>query len=190
MDLLQLLANWLGYHDRAMGTGLGEMALRAVVAYVVTVAMLRIGERRSMSQTTAFDLILSVVIGSTVSRAITGNAPLVPALGSAGVLIVVHWVVAVLAVRSPRFDLLVKGRSRELVREGEVLEGTLASSHLTERDLEEALRRNQVKDLARVESAYRERNGQVSVLPGRLPPRVVDVRVADGVQTVRLELAG
>ena len=33
-----------------------------------------------------------------------------------------------------------------------------------------------------------ERNGSVSVIPGPSEPRIVDVSVTDGVQTVRIEL--
>ena len=36
--------------------------------------------------------------------------------------------------------------------------------------------------------AYLERSGDVSVIPAPAVPRVVDVQVAAGVQTVRIEL--
>jgi len=39
-----------------------------------------------------------------------------------------------------------------------------------------------------VAEARLERNGDISVVRAERPPRVVEVRVADGVQTVRIEL--
>jgi hypothetical protein len=38
------------------------------------------GKKRFMGEATAFDMMLGVMVGSIVSRAITGNAPLGPAL--------------------------------------------------------------------------------------------------------------
>jgi uncharacterized membrane protein YcaP (DUF421 family) len=35
-----------------------------------------------MGEATAFDVILGIMVGSIVSQAITGNAPLVPALAA------------------------------------------------------------------------------------------------------------
>jgi hypothetical protein len=60
-----------------------QMALRAVVVYVVTVIIVRLGKKRFMGQGTAFDVILGIMLGSIVSRAITGNAPFFPALATA-----------------------------------------------------------------------------------------------------------
>jgi hypothetical protein len=59
------------------------MALRAVVVYVVTVIIVRLGKKRFMGKGTAFDVILGIMLGSIVSRAITGNAPFFPALAAA-----------------------------------------------------------------------------------------------------------
>ena len=43
--------------------------------------------------------------------------------------------------------------------------------------------------LEQVAEARLERSGELSVIRAERKPRVVEVRVADGVQTVRLELA-
>src|SRR5476651_269417 len=56
-----------------------QMALRAVIIYVVTICIVRIGKKRFMGGATVFDVILGIIVGSVASRAITGNAPLLPA---------------------------------------------------------------------------------------------------------------
>jgi uncharacterized membrane protein YcaP (DUF421 family) len=56
-------------------------------------------------------------------------------------------------------------------------------------DLAEALRKEtEQTDHAKIEVAYLERNGKISVIPRKGKPQVLDVSVADGVQTVRLEV--
>jgi hypothetical protein len=52
-----------------------------------------------MGEATAFDMILGIMVGSIVSRAITGNAPLVPALAATVTLIALHSVLSAVACR-------------------------------------------------------------------------------------------
>ena len=51
--------------------GAGHMALRAVVVYVVALVMVRWGAKRFMGKSTAFDVILGVVLFGTVYPLIT-----------------------------------------------------------------------------------------------------------------------
>ena len=43
-----------------------------------------------MGEATAFDMMLGIMLGSIVSRAITSNAPLVPGLAATATLIALH----------------------------------------------------------------------------------------------------
>lgn len=188
MDWLQGLQNSLGYGDAETSISAGEAALRALVTYAVVILALRAGAKRAMGKNTAFDLILAIMLGSVVSRGITGNAPLGTSLVAGVVLIGAHWLLATVAFHWSRFGTVVKGRSRELVREGRVLDGAMRRSHISRLDLEEAMRHGGAEGLDEVVTAYLERDGRISVVHDRKEPRVVDVRVEEGVQTVRLEL--
>jgi len=44
--------------------------------------------------------------------------------------------------------------------------------------------------LAQVAEARLERSGQLSVIKAEREPKVVEVKVAEGVQTLRIEIAG
>src|SRR3954449_6270215 len=75
-----------------------QMGLRAVLVYVVTVLMVRLAKKRFMGRATAFDVILGIMLGSIVSRAVTGNAPLLPALVAAAALLLMHWMFSGIAM--------------------------------------------------------------------------------------------
>lgn len=63
----------------------------------------------------------------------------------------------------------------------------MRGSSISHRDLEEALRiESHVTEPEKVKLAYLERNGGISVIPHKPEPRVIDVSVEDGVQTVRI----
>ena len=104
------------------------MGLRAVVVYVVTV---RLGKRRFMGRATAFDVILGIMLGSIVSRAVTGNAPFVPALVASAVLLVMHWLFSGLALRWHGFGWLIKGDAVTLVRDGQIDWDVMRKVHMT-----------------------------------------------------------
>jgi uncharacterized membrane protein YcaP (DUF421 family) len=179
----------------ALGLGAGEeqlnaaqMALRAVVVYVVTVIIVRLGKKRFMGKGTAFDVILGIMLGSVVSRAITGTAPFFPTLAAAGVLVAMHWLLSGVALRWHGFGVAFKGHERFLIRDGQIDWATLRKAHMSERDLWEDLRGKGVSRLEQVAEARLERSGELSVIRARGEAKVVEIRVADGVQTVRVEL--
>jgi uncharacterized membrane protein YcaP (DUF421 family) len=179
----------------ALGLGLqGEeikvmqMGLRAVIVYVVTVFIIRLGKKRFMGGTTAFDVILGIMLGSIVSRAITGNAPFFGALAASVVLLVMHWLFSAMALRSRRFGWAVKGGSEVLVRNGEIDWDMMRKTHMTEHDLREDLRSKGISNLREIAEARLERSGELSVIKAKQEPKVVEVGVADGTKTIRVEL--
>jgi uncharacterized membrane protein YcaP (DUF421 family) len=168
-----------------------QMALRALVIYLTAIVLVRIGQKRFMGKNTAFDMILGIILGSVLSRAITGNAPFGPTIAAGAVLVGLHWLFSVASFHSHLFGSLIKGGERLLIRDGEIHWDNMRKSHLSRKDLEMALRSTgKVTDVADVKLAHFERSGDISVIPGQKDRKlkVVDVAVRDGVQTVRLAL--
>jgi uncharacterized membrane protein YcaP (DUF421 family) len=143
---------------------IGEMALRAALVYIIAVILLRLAERRFMTRRSPFDLVLAIIIGSVISRAITGNAPFVPTLVAALVLVLAHTALSTLAFRFNWLGKLVKGSPRTLVRDGHVDHKALRRSHIGERDLEAAVRRAGLTTIEQVGRAYLERDGAITII--------------------------
>ncbi len=78
-----------------------QMALRAAIVYVAVVLMVRFLKKRFAGRATAF-VILGIMLGSIVSRAVTGNTPFLPALVAAAVLLGMHWLFSSIAMRDPQ----------------------------------------------------------------------------------------
>src|SRR5215212_8050371 len=133
-----------------------QMGLRAIVVYVVTVLMVRLAKKRFMGRASAFDVILGIMLGSIVSRAVTGNAPFLPALVAAAVLLGMHWIFSSIAMRSHQFGVLIKGSPRTLVRGGALEREALRKEHM--HDLSEDLRSKGFSELQEVDEARMERS--------------------------------
>jgi uncharacterized membrane protein YcaP (DUF421 family) len=104
------------------------------------------------------------------------------------VLVALHWLLSGVALRWHGFGTAFKGHERLLVRDGRIDWEVMRQVHMSERDLWEDLRGKGVRHLEQVAEARLERSGELSVLQARREPKVVEIRVAEGVQTVRLEL--
>ena len=50
-----------------------EFVLRAVVVYIVLLALIRVSGKRSMGQFTPFDMLLVVLLGNAVQNALLGE---------------------------------------------------------------------------------------------------------------------
>lgn len=171
---------------------LWQMALRALLVYLAAIALVRLGEKRFLGQYAALDAVLGFMLGSVLSRAITGSSAFFETLlGGALGLILIHWLFAILSFRSDRFGDWVKGTERVLVRDGEIDWDGMQAGHISRNDLLSALRANaRLADIDQVKEARLERSGDISVIEKEQEPRVVEIRVEEGVQIVRVEIGG
>lgn len=163
--IAELLDRLLGL-DREIGdVGTVQMTVRAVIVYIFSLVVLRLGSKRLMGKGTAFDIILAIIIGSVLSRAINSAAPFFPTLVAGAVLVAAHWVFAWLAYHTDWFGPLIKGNAIRLIEDGVVDEEALRDSNLTQQDIAEALRlEGHEPDPSKVRLAYLERDGSISVV--------------------------
>jgi uncharacterized membrane protein YcaP (DUF421 family) len=137
---------------------------RAVVVYLAGIAIVRLGKSRGIGRITPIDVILGFVLGSLLSRGITGHAALSGTLGASAALVATHWVLTRVACQWHWFGNLVKGHADLIVESGKIFADKLQKHHISEHDLDEALRLKGIDDVVQVRRAYKERNGEISVL--------------------------
>lgn len=156
---------WLGLSaTKAEELTTMQVCLRAVVVYLVLIAFVRFAKKRFLSRATAFDAVLVIVIGSIASRAISGTAPFFPSLAGTFVLILIHWIISYCSRSSKFLSYFVKGTDTIIIRNGTVDRQALASSHMSDDDLDEDLRQQGVEAAMGVKSARLERSGKLSVI--------------------------
>ncbi len=142
-----------------------QMAIRGVLIFFYTLMLVRFGGRRIFGKNTSFDIVLGVILGSIMSRALTANAQFLPTLVAGTVLVVLHWLLAKLATHNRHLGHLIKGTEVLLIKDGQIQQDGLTKTNITEHDLLESLRsEGSVAEIEQVKRAYLERNGKVSVI--------------------------
>ena len=168
--LLAYLEALLGLGREAGGLTFIQISLRGVIVFAATLVIVRCGDRRFLSQKTAFDAVLGFILASMLARAVNGTAAFFPTLGSGFVLVLLHRMLASWSRRAHAVGLLIKGRSDVIVRDGALDEAAARRNRLSEHDLLEDLRLNgNVADIRDVGLGVLERNGHVSVVRRRQP---------------------
>lgn len=160
--------NWISLHAYIGQKGAAilwwQMTIRAVLIFLFGLALLRIFGRRAFNKSSSVDIILAILVGSNLSRALTGNASFGPTVAATTAIVLLYWVITELAYRSSGVGWLVKGRAERLVSNGKVNWQAMQRHGFSEGDLAEALREKGITQLQHVAAAYMERDGSVSVI--------------------------
>ena len=98
----------------AMNITAAQMAARSAVGFVVLLILIRLGRRRLMGRIGPFDLVVTMILGSTLSRGMTANAPMLPVLAACATIIAMHWLISALAAHSQRLSRWIQGEAIDL----------------------------------------------------------------------------
>jgi uncharacterized membrane protein YcaP (DUF421 family) len=142
----------------------GQECARAALIFLYGLALVRLAGRRVFGKWAALDIIVSIIIGSNLSRALTGAAPLVGTLAATALLLALHWLFAHAASRSRGVSRVVEGRSVELARDGALDDGARRRWAVSEADLHEALRQSGLEKVEESRLLVLEPSGKISVL--------------------------
>lgn len=147
-------------------SGVLRILIIAPAAYAALVLVLRLSGKRTLSKLNAFDLIVTVAIGSTLASIITSKSlALVEGLTALLLLVVMQFVVTTLSVRFKGVDRLIKAEPTLLLRNGELLPGAMRRQRVTEGEVRAAARTAGVQRLEDLEAVFLETDGSLTALP-------------------------
>lgn len=143
---------------------LGWVALKALLMFLVTILGLRLSERRTLAQLSAFDFAVAVAIGAIIGRTATSSTTSF-ATGAVAIvtLLVAHRCVTALRRRGWLHGWIDRSPG-VLVAHGQVRHPALARAGLTTGDLYAMLRERGIGSLDDVEYLLYETRGAVSLL--------------------------
>jgi uncharacterized membrane protein YcaP (DUF421 family) len=136
-------------------------------AYIVLVFFVRVSGKRTLSKMNAFDLIVTVALGSTLATILlTKDVALAEGTLALGLLIAAQYLVAWASVRSGMVRPFVKSEPAILYQQGEFQRTALKRERVTEVEVLAAIRANGATSLKQVQAVVLETDGTFSVLTG------------------------
>lgn len=134
-------------------------------AYLTLLVVLRTSGKRTLAKLNAFDLVVTVALGSTLATILLSKdvSWSEGATALAG-LVLLQFLVATLASRFPRTRTVVTSRPTLLAADGQLLEKALRDQRVAPAEVRQALRTSGTADLADVAAVVLETDGSLSVI--------------------------
>ena len=142
-----------------------SIAARSVIVYLFVIFAIRFFGKKELSQLSIVDLVFILLISNSLQAAMIGNnTTLAGGLIAAGSLFIVNWILKNLIYKSKRISETIQGSPIMLVYQGKVIYKHLEKAQISHDELEAAIREHGVKDIAAVDLAILEVDGNISVL--------------------------
>lgn len=139
--------------------------LVGVLAYGAIVFFLRISGKRTLSKWNAFDLIVTIALGSSLSATILAqNTSLAQGLLAFALLILLQMAITWLSVRFSLVQRVVKAKPALLLYKGNYCDHALRRERVTRSEILATLRTQGVSDVGQVDAVILESDGSFSVI--------------------------
>jgi uncharacterized membrane protein YcaP (DUF421 family) len=142
-----------------------DIVLRAIVLYIFIVFVMRVIGRRELSSMSPFDLILLIILGDAVQQGLTqDDYSVTGAIIAVATIATLQVLTSYLSFRSERARKVLEGEPIVVVGHGEIVKDNLNRERMTEDEVAEEMRAQQIGSLDEVEWAILESNGSLSFI--------------------------
>ena len=148
-------------------TSIWRVLLVGTLGYVALVVLLRVSGKRTLSKMNAFDLVVTIAIGSTFATVLlTKDVALAEGVVAFAVLVTLQFVVTWLSVRSGMVRRFVKAKPSLLLYQGELLYDALRQQRVTAGEVRSAVRAEGILRVEDVAAVVLETDGTLTVVRG------------------------
>lgn len=136
-----------------------------ILAYAALVLFLRFSGKRTLAKMNAFDLVVTVSLGSTLATiTLSTDVALAQGLLALALLIALQFVMTWSSVRWGWVRRMITGEPSLLLFRGQFLQGALRRTRLTEEEVRAAVRSQGLPAIEEVEAVVLETDGSLSVI--------------------------
>lgn len=145
--------------------GLLRVVIVGVLAYCMLVGVLRISGKRTLAKMNAFDLVVTVALGSTLATVLLSKTVALAEGVLAFVLLAsLQFIVAWSSLRSHTVEKVAKSSPRLLLSDGDLQWAAMRDERVTDDEVLAAVRNAGLGDLSDVAAVILETDGSLSVI--------------------------
>lgn len=143
-----------------------RIALVGAATYVTLVLLLRLGGKRVLAKLNAFDLVVTVALGSVLATAVLSkDVTFVDALTGMVLLVAAQWLVTRVTTSLPGGRRFLNAEPTLVLADGEIVESALSGVRLTEGEVMQAVRSSGQGGFDAIAAVVLEPDGSLSVIP-------------------------
>ncbi len=145
--------------------GLLRVIIVGTLAYFALVFLLRVSGKRTLSKMNAFDLVVTVALGSTLATVLLAkDVALAEGVTAFCLLATLQFIVTKTSMNSKFFKNLIKSEPSLLFFRGRFLDETLQKERVTEDEVRSAVRKEGIAAMEDVEAVVLETDGSLTVI--------------------------
>lgn len=144
--------------------GIIRTVIVGLLAYATLVLFLRISGKRTLAKLNAFDLVVTVALGSTLSAILLQESvALAEGATALALLILAQFIVTYLSIRSSRFASVMRSEPSLLVRDGCCCGTAMRRERITRSEVLSSIRSQGGHSIENAETVILESDGSMSV---------------------------
>lgn len=147
-----------------------HIAVVAVVSYLALFLFIRISGKRTLAKLNAFDFVVSVTLGSTLSSMILKKVTVAEGGVALIIIIALQYLLAYFAKKSKTMEKAINSTPTLLFYNGEFLKDAMEKDLITEEEIYAEVRQYRLENMDDVRAVVMELNGEMTVVKKSLSP--------------------
>ncbi|CAA0096584.1 Uncharacterised protein [Mycolicibacterium vanbaalenii] len=144
-----------------------RVLLVGAAAYVTLIVVLRISGKRTLAKLNAFDLVVTVAVGSTLATILlNSDVSFVEGAAAFALLATMQFLAATVSSRVKAGRSVLTARPTVLVSQGVLLEDALRRQRVSADEIRQAIRSSGQGDISQIAAVVLETDGSLSVIAG------------------------
>ena len=140
--------------------------IRTLILYIIVIVAMRLMGKRQIGQLQPFELAVAIMISELASVPMQNTGiPLINGIVPILTMLAAQILISLISLKSIKARNVICGKPSFLISNGKLNEDIFRNELYTINDLLEQLRNKDIYDIADVEYAILETNGQLSVIP-------------------------
>lgn len=154
-----------------------KICASSISVYLFIIIAIRLFGKKELAQLSVIDLVFILLISNAVQNAMVGtDTTLAGGIIAATSLFIVNFVIKNLFYAFPKLGGLVQGHALLLIYKGELVQANLNKARISIAEIKEALREHGVSQVADVDLAVLEVDGNISILSKEFTHKTVKKR--------------
>ncbi len=164
---------------------------RTLILYVLVIISMRLMGKRQLGQLQPFELVVAIMFSELAAVPMQDTRiPLAHGIIPIITLLIAQMALSLITLKSIKARTIIDGKPRILIENGKIREEAFRNEMFTFNDLMEQLRIKNVPNIADVEFAILETNGQLSIIPKSQsrPVTPKDLNIQTGYEGMPLDM--
>jgi len=141
-----------------------HIAICASISYIVLFIFIRISGKRTLAKLNAFDFVVSVTLGSTLSSMILAKVTIAEGSVALLIIIILQYILAWFAKQSETMEEVINSEPTLLFYNGKFLHDAMLKEVITEEEIYSEIRKVKIENMEDVRAVIMELNGEITVV--------------------------